>query len=278
MSTQTAHNLNKSPAFQFYPDKWQSHTRRLSDTAYRVYHELLCWMWQSSHDHCSVNASIDAVCVATAMPMDKVENAMAEIQNAHAPLLKEDGDKWVSNGLKKEAEKQADRRKKARKSANARWHNANASKTNANASVEQCSPSPSPSPSPSSKEITPKPPRKHIDNSVNKLTKQQFDDAFNRFWEVYPERRGKKKAKAKFRAALNAAEDTPTPEKLISMAERYANWCRTTGKESRFIVLPATWLNQGRWDDELDFKQEKPQQQQKFADPDLAKSQSLSGM
>jgi uncharacterized protein YdaU (DUF1376 family) len=139
--------VNRAPSFQFYPDKWQSHTRRLSHEAYRVYHELLCWMWQSSPDYCSVDASNDAVAVAVAMPLECVRNAMAEIQNAHAPLLKEKDGRWYSNGLRKESEKQTERREKAKLNAEARWKHAAASKSDAKASIPQCSSSPTPSPS-----------------------------------------------------------------------------------------------------------------------------------
>jgi len=138
--------MNRAPSFQFYPDKWQSHTRRLSHEAYRVYHELMCWMWQSSQDYCSIEANIEAVSVAVAMPTECVRIAMAEIQNKHAPLLKKEGRKWVSNGLKKEAEKQSFRREKAKESADARWHHANALKNHALASLEQCSSTPTLSP------------------------------------------------------------------------------------------------------------------------------------
>ena len=148
--------MNRSPAFQFYPDKWQSHTRRLSDSSYRVFHEMLCWMWQHSDDHCSIQASEEAVACAVAMPSDCVRIALAEILNPFSPLLKTEGDRWVSNGLRKEAIKQTERRTKAKVSADARWKDADAmrthDKTDANASAKQCFPSPSPSPIPSLKE------------------------------------------------------------------------------------------------------------------------------
>lgn len=143
--------LNRSPAFQFYPDKWQSHTRRLSDSAYRVFHELLCWMWQHSENHCSIQASPEAVACAVAMPLECVRIALAEIQNPFSPLLKVEGDKWVSNGLRKESAKQGQRRDKAKASADARWRGANAMQTHkppdVDAQAEQCFPSPSPFPS-----------------------------------------------------------------------------------------------------------------------------------
>jgi hypothetical protein len=107
-------------------------------------------MWQSSPDYCSVDASDEAVAVAVAMPIECVRNAIAEIQNAHAPLLKAERGRWISNGLRKEADKQIERRGKAKANADARWKNALASKTNANASISQCSSSSTPSPTPTS--------------------------------------------------------------------------------------------------------------------------------
>lgn len=139
--------MTRPPAFQFYPDKWQSHTRRLSDSAHRVFHDLICWMWEQSPDQCSIEASVEAVSCATAHPLQKVTDAFAEIMNAFAPLLRCENGRWVSNGLRKEVQKQAERRDKAKRGADARWKDANASQNNANASLEHSTPSPSPSPS-----------------------------------------------------------------------------------------------------------------------------------
>ena len=155
--------MNRAPAFQFYPDKWQSHTRRLSDSSYRVFHELICWMWQHSPDHCSIHASPEAVACALAMPLTTVEPALNEINNPHSPLLKKDGGRWVCNGLKKEAEKQADWRRKSSIAGKASAAKRNKPTTvqppfNAGSVLVQPksnSPSPSPSPSPSLKDIPP---------------------------------------------------------------------------------------------------------------------------
>lgn len=146
--------FNKSPAFQFYPDKWQSHTRRLSDSAYRIYFEMLCWMWQHSEDHCSISNNAEAIACILAMPCERIAQALREIQNPHAPLLKLDGDLLVSNGLRKEATKQRKRREKLSDIAKQRWDKEKQqmhthSTSNANARFMQCLPSPSPIPSPS---------------------------------------------------------------------------------------------------------------------------------
>ena len=142
--------MNRAPAFQFYPDKWQSHTKRLSDSAYRVYHEMICWMWQHSEDQCSIDADPNAIACALAMRPHRVKAALSSIQNKYSPLLKREGVKLVSHGLRKEIQKMEDRRKKNSENANKRWVKPMPSHESGIAKSEksQCSPSPSPSPSP----------------------------------------------------------------------------------------------------------------------------------
>lgn len=70
-------------------------------------------------------------------------------------------------------------------------------------------------------------------------------DAFERFWSVYPRKIGKQSAKRAF-------ERVKVPlETLVTAVERQKcsdQWAQNNGQ---FIPHPATWLNQGRWDDEL---------------------------
>ena len=115
------HTESRPPAMQFYPDIWQVHTRRLSDTAYRIYHEIICWMWLQAPDYCSIPKNPETIACLLALPCDRIATALREIQNAHAPLFKEHDDKYVSNRLRKEFDKLQDRRNKAVASAKARW-------------------------------------------------------------------------------------------------------------------------------------------------------------
>ena len=70
-------------------------------------------------------------------------------------------------------------------------------------------------------------------------------DAFERFWSVYPRKVGKQSAKRAF-------EKVKLPiETLVTAVERQKcsdQWTRDNGQ---YIPHPTTWLNQGRWDDEL---------------------------
>ena len=146
----TSKTGNRPPAFQFYPDKWQSHTRRLSDTAYRVYHEIICWMWLHSPDFCSIPSNSEAISCIIAISCERVSEAMIEIQNKHAPLLRVEGDKLVSNGLRKSHLALQDRRNKAVMAINTRWNKAKQTKykRNTDVKIEKYTPSPSPTPSP----------------------------------------------------------------------------------------------------------------------------------
>jgi len=74
---------------------------------------------------------------------------------------------------------------------------------------------------------------------------------FDQFWAIYPKKVGK--------AAAIKAWGVLKPDALllqkileaISHAQRSDQWRRENG---RYIPNPATWLNQGRWDDVIDAK------------------------
>ena len=72
---------------------------------------------------------------------------------------------------------------------------------------------------------------------------------FNRFYALYPRKIGKEAARKSFARSLKKAP----AQKIIEAADQFALACR--GKEKKFIPHPATWLNQGRWDDEIEFDQ-----------------------
>lgn len=65
--------------------------------------------------------------------------------------------------------------------------------------------------------------------------------SFATFWDVYPLKKGKKKAEESWNKI-----DPELYEKIIQSVEKQkAGW-----KDPQFIPYPATWLNQERWEDE----------------------------
>lgn len=70
---------------------------------------------------------------------------------------------------------------------------------------------------------------------------------FNEFWTAYPKKVGKKAAEAIWKRLKPDAELHDRIMTAIGRARVTEQWTRDGG---RYIPNPATWLNQGRWDDE----------------------------
>lgn len=67
---------------------------------------------------------------------------------------------------------------------------------------------------------------------------------FDQFWAEYPRKIGKQAALKAYKAALKLT----TPEKILTGVRSLAKG--VAGADQKFTPHPATWLNQGRWDDE----------------------------
>ncbi|WP_318744805.1 MULTISPECIES: helix-turn-helix domain-containing protein [unclassified Corynebacterium] len=79
----------------------------------------------------------------------------------------------------------------------------------------------------------------------NLSERESRSDRFDEFWDAYPRKVGKKKARAKFAAAVKAAGDA---QRVIDGAQRLA--ADPNLPEKQFIPHPTTWLERGGWDDE----------------------------
>lgn len=71
-----------------------------------------------------------------------------------------------------------------------------------------------------------------------------LDAEFDQFWEIYPRREAKAAAKVRFVAARKKGVEL---EAILAGARRYRD---DPNREPQYTAHPATWLNQGRWDDE----------------------------
>ena len=232
---------DKAPAFQFYPDKYQDHTTHLSAEAYRAYHRLLCWMWSHSPDQHSMNDSDIAWKIATKVSDTALLNVVrAEIMEPEQPLLRirKRDEKLYNNGLKKERDKQAKRRKQTSSAAKQRWHKdltpmQTHSKRTDSALRKPCPLSPS---------LSPTPP---IVKKKRELISYTPD--FKRFYNAYPRSTDKHPGFIAFGKVMAMGI---APELVIKGAMAYANHCAKEGIEQKFIKQPATWLNNHCWEDE----------------------------
>lgn len=105
----------KSPAFQFYPDKWQTDTRRLSWSAKGIYHELMCVVWLQFQETCSIPNDDDFIAGELGCELSVWSAAKAELLNPHRPILTlTETNRLFISGLYKELEKQEIRRERLR--------------------------------------------------------------------------------------------------------------------------------------------------------------------
>lgn len=75
-------------------------------------------------------------------------------------------------------------------------------------------------------------------------TKSDFLD----FYAAYPRHVGKEAARRAFEKAVKAG--TPAAD-IVEGARRYTAATAAAGTETRYIAHPATWLNAGRWSDDI---------------------------
>ena len=71
---------------------------------------------------------------------------------------------------------------------------------------------------------------------------------FAEFWKTYPKKVGKAAALKSWKRIKPDAELFERIMQAVTSAKESEQWIRESG---RFVPNPATWLNQGRWDDEL---------------------------
>ena len=101
----------------------------------------------------------------------------------------------------------------------------------------------------------PKPPNLSV-NTPNLLPKNHQEpsivpsgessiDGFDEFWATYPRRIGKKAA---LKSWINAIK-TVDPQTIINATNEFST--AVAGKETQYIAHPSTWLNEGRWDDDM---------------------------
>ena len=79
-------------------------------------------------------------------------------------------------------------------------------------------------------------------------TPARVESDFLDFYAAYPRHVGKEAARRAFVKAVKAG--TPAAD-IIEGARRYAAATAAAGTETRYVAHPATWLNAGRWSDDM---------------------------
>ena len=75
-----------------------------------------------------------------------------------------------------------------------------------------------------------------------------IEQRFNEFWAAYPRKQGKGDARKKWQKLKPSADLHSKILKAIEQAKQSDQWRKNNGQ---YIPNPSTWLNQSRWEDEL---------------------------
>lgn len=90
---------------------------------------------------------------------------------------------------------------------------------------------------------------KKVKNKINTL--DHFDQNFDRFWEAYPRKAGKKKAIETWKRFKPTDELTDRIVAHLKGMCECPQWTRDAGQ---YIPHPTTYLNQERWNDEIEIQ------------------------
>ena len=88
--------------------------------------------------------------------------------------------------------------------------------------------------------------KESTDKEQNNTARVSRSDDFERFWTAYPRKVGKAAAEKAF-GKVQAPIET-----LLAAIEKQKHSAQWNKESGQYIPNPSTWLNQGRWEDELE--------------------------
>ena len=84
----------------------------------------------------------------------------------------------------------------------------------------------------------------------SQVKKAPWESDFNQFWEAYPKKRGKQQAQKTWEKLRKKGQLPPVGE-IIAAVKAHCETPEWQEREGKFIPYPSTWLNGGRWEDEV---------------------------
>lgn len=97
-------------------------------------------------------------------------------------------------------------------------------------------------------------------NGARVISPMEFQ--FNEFWKAYPKKQGKGLCWKWWRKQKPSGELFEKMLSTLKLFKQSEKWGEMNGK---YVPMPSTWLNQGRWDDELSADHAIDRMREKFA-------------
>lgn len=212
--------------YAFNIGDYHSHTQHLSETEDLVYRRLLDWAYLHEKP---IPLNIEEI--GRNIRMRSHSDSIAIVLREFFVRMDYG---YVSDRILEEISKAGEKSKKASDSAKARW----SKKQDANAMQPHSERNATQDTLPKTQDT------KHKDKPQDKPA----DDLFDAFWKAYPKKLGKDAAKKSF--AKRKVNKELLQQMLLAVDQQKTTdqWKKDSGQ---FIPAPSTWLNQGRWQDEV---------------------------
>lgn len=225
--------MSKAPAFQFYVRDWLSdpQLRMCSHVTKGIWIDLLCLMWEAP-ERGKLEGTADQLARMVSANNGDFELFLKEAQetsfcNANVTRVT-DGSKKVTIINRRMQREEKERKLHANRQFRYRErHKDNLCDVNSDGKVTV--------PSSSSSSNTPIVP------------KGDGDDLFDIFWLNYPKKIGKQAARKAWNKIRSPKEALEKMKTVLPRQKASEQWNKDNGQ---FIPNPATYLNQGRWEDE----------------------------
>lgn len=235
-----ARSMSAVPWLKFFPSNWRSDPalRSCSIGARGLWMEMICIMHEAEPRGSlrinGVPVTAKQLAALAGIRQKECEKLLAELENSGVFSRENDGEIY-SRRMRRETEKALKDKENGKQGGNP------ALKAGVNPQDKAHIPEAR------SQKIEPEEEKK--DSSLRSLVRVDNDwpkDFRERVWQAYPRKIGKYAAFRKLEAIRKSG--SVTFAKLMAGLERYAAATRNT--EIRYIAHPATWLGQGRWEDE----------------------------
>ena len=224
--------MAKDPAMLFYTSDFLTGVTLLNMKERGQYITLLCLQQQMGH-----------------MSRQQMETAVGKLSPAlWSKYVEDEQGLWYNVRADIEIGKRKAHSEKQRETAMKRWNKTPADDTTADATVDTTViPRHMPRECHGIATAMPLENENEIERDKGKLReKSKREVQFEIFWKAYPKKVGKQAA----RKAFDKIPVSVYPKLVPAVLAQLNSW-QWKKEDGRYIPNPATWLNQGRWDDEI---------------------------
>lgn len=221
------------PWVRFFPSDWLAGTRGMSAAETGVYISLIAMMYERGEPLAEDHPRLARLCGASNSGFAKALGSLLEQKK----IVRKDGGLW-NDRVGREQVYLSEKSAVGKHAANSRWQKTQQKQEPTNADAM---------PAHSEGIANQKP-----DTRSQKEKKKSIglSPEFERFWKVYPGRKGANPRAAASLKFVTAVRNGTDPETIISAAERYALAENELGHwGTPFIAQAVTWLGQRRWED-----------------------------